>query len=134
MSHVLGDARVDVRAERATLFWLQPDDPSLFEVGRFPIYIWEHARGGHFYGFPHVGWPGVKVARHHSGEFCDPDTVDLPIPGNDDSIRSIELMLAKLADAVLEGRKSLPEQPQPAMRPRSLPPENSPAHMALANA
>ena len=30
----------------------------------------------------------------------DPDTVDLPIPGNDDSIRSIELMLAKLADAV----------------------------------
>src|SRR5262249_43021854 len=29
----------------------------------------------------------------------DPDTVDLPIPGNDDSIRSIELMLAKLADA-----------------------------------
>ena len=25
----------------------------------------------------------------------DPDTVDLPIPGNDDSIRSIELMLAQ---------------------------------------
>src|SRR5437879_3631709 len=58
----------------------------------------------------------------------DPDTVDLPIPGNDDSIRSIELMLAKLADAILEGRKSLPPPPQPAMRPRSLPPENSPAH------
>ena len=34
----------------------------------------------------------------------DPDTVDLPIPGNDDSIRSIELILAKLADAVLEGK------------------------------
>jgi small subunit ribosomal protein S2 len=42
----------------------------------------------------------------------DPDTVDLPIPGNDDSIRSIELMLAKLADAVLEGRASLPPEPQ----------------------
>jgi small subunit ribosomal protein S2 len=41
----------------------------------------------------------------------DPDTVDLPIPGNDDSIRSIELMLAKLADAVLEGRASLPPEP-----------------------
>jgi small subunit ribosomal protein S2 len=38
----------------------------------------------------------------------DPDTVDLPIPGNDDSIRSIELVLAKLADAVLEGRSALP--------------------------
>ncbi len=35
---------------------------------------------------------------------CDPDEVDLPIPGNDDSIRSIELIIAKLADAVLAGR------------------------------
>jgi small subunit ribosomal protein S2 len=31
---------------------------------------------------------------------CDPDQVDLPIPGNDDGIRSIELILAQLADAV----------------------------------
>jgi small subunit ribosomal protein S2 len=48
----------------------------------------------------------------------DPDMVDLPIPGNDDSIRSIDLMLAKLADAVLEGRASLPpEQQSPRGRP-----------------
>ena len=55
----------------------------------------------------------------------DPDTVDLPIPGNDDSIRSIELVLSKLADAVLEGRASLPpEAGQPAqLKPRpSAPP------------
>jgi small subunit ribosomal protein S2 len=55
----------------------------------------------------------------------DPDSVDLPIPGNDDSIRSIELVLAKLADAILEGKKSLPpEQPQPALRPRPAPTGN----------
>jgi small subunit ribosomal protein S2 len=48
----------------------------------------------------------------------DPDTVDLPIPGNDDSIRSIELMLAKLADAILEGRASLPPDHQAAPKPR----------------
>jgi small subunit ribosomal protein S2 len=30
--------------------------------------------------------------------------VDLPIPGNDDSIRSIELIVQQLADAILEGR------------------------------
>jgi small subunit ribosomal protein S2 len=58
----------------------------------------------------------------------DPDTVDLPIPGNDDSIRSIELILARLADAVAEGRAALPpegapgagrgrQQPQPAAAP-----------------
>ncbi len=35
---------------------------------------------------------------------CDPDLIDLPIPGNDDSIRSIELIMQQLADAVLEGR------------------------------
>lgn len=34
----------------------------------------------------------------------DPDVVDLPIPGNDDSIRSIEIVLQQLADAVLEGK------------------------------
>jgi len=33
----------------------------------------------------------------------DPDDVDLPVPGNDDSIRSIELILKLLADAVLAG-------------------------------
>jgi small subunit ribosomal protein S2 len=44
----------------------------------------------------------------------DPDDVDLPIPGNDDSIRSIELVLGKLSDAVLEGKAALPpEPPQP---------------------
>ncbi len=37
---------------------------------------------------------------------CDPDVVDLPIPGNDDSIRSIELIVALLADAVLAGKVS----------------------------
>jgi len=35
---------------------------------------------------------------------CDPDEVDLPIPGNDDSIRSIELIVQLLADAVMAGK------------------------------
>ena len=35
---------------------------------------------------------------------CDPDLVDLPIPGNDDSIRSIELIIRILADAIIEGK------------------------------
>jgi len=48
----------------------------------------------------------------------DPDVVDLPIPGNDDSIRSIELMLNKLSEAVLEGRASLPADQQHLVKPR----------------
>jgi small subunit ribosomal protein S2 len=35
---------------------------------------------------------------------CDPDVVDLPIPGNDDSMRSIELIMKMLSDAVLAGK------------------------------
>ncbi len=40
----------------------------------------------------------------------DPDTIDLPIPGNDDSIRSIRLILDHLADAVKEGKAMVPEE------------------------
>lgn len=36
---------------------------------------------------------------------CDPKLVDLPIPGNDDGIRSIELIVSHLADAVVSGSK-----------------------------
>ncbi len=35
---------------------------------------------------------------------CDPDVVDVPIPANDDAIRSIKLIVGKLADAIYEGR------------------------------
>lgn len=48
----------------------------------------------------------------------DPDTVDLPIPGNDDSIRSIELVLAKMADAILEGKAAIPSDPAQQLKPR----------------
>jgi len=51
----------------------------------------------------------------------DPDDVDLPIPGNDDSIRSIELILARLADAILEGRAALPPDAPSGRPPRGAP-------------
>lgn len=35
----------------------------------------------------------------------DPDFADLPIPGNDDAIRSIDLILGHLADSVEEGKR-----------------------------
>ncbi len=36
---------------------------------------------------------------------CDPDLIDFPIPGNDDAIRAIKLIIGLLADAVVEGRQ-----------------------------
>ena len=35
---------------------------------------------------------------------CDPDLIDYPIPGNDDAIRSIRLISAKMADAIIDGQ------------------------------
>ncbi len=35
----------------------------------------------------------------------DPDKVDFPIPGNDDALKSIRLVISLLVDSILEGRK-----------------------------
>jgi small subunit ribosomal protein S2 len=35
---------------------------------------------------------------------CDPDEIDYAIPGNDDAIRAVKLMVSKIADAIIEGR------------------------------
>ncbi|MBX3449775.1 MAG: 30S ribosomal protein S2 [Planctomycetaceae bacterium] len=50
---------------------------------------------------------GVKVLALLDTD-CNPDMVDLPIPGNDDSIRSIQLVLHHLAAAIMEGKGMLP--------------------------
>lgn len=36
---------------------------------------------------------------------CDPDEIDYVIPGNDDAIRAVRLISAKIADAVLESKQ-----------------------------
>ncbi len=42
---------------------------------------------------------------------CDPDRVDILIPGNDDAIRAIEIVCNRLADSVAEGRALAPRIP-----------------------
>ena len=48
-----------------------------------------------------LGIPVVAIVDTN----CDPDEVDYVIPGNDDAIRAVKLITAKIADAVLEGRQ-----------------------------
>ncbi len=36
---------------------------------------------------------------------CDPDELDFVIPGNDDAIRAVKLIVSKMADAVVEARQ-----------------------------
>ena len=42
---------------------------------------------------------------------CSPEGVDFTIPGNDDAMRAIELYAAGIADAVLDGKASIPDVP-----------------------
>ena len=46
-----------------------------------------------------LGIPVVAIVDTN----CDPDDVDYVIPGNDDAIRAVKLIAAKMADAIIEG-------------------------------
>lgn len=48
-----------------------------------------------------LGIPVVAIVDTN----CDPDEVDFVIPGNDDAIRAVKLLTAKMADAIIEGRQ-----------------------------
>ncbi len=38
---------------------------------------------------------------------CDPDWIDIPIPGNDDALRSVQLLLTSLVDSIVEGKQNM---------------------------
>ncbi|RCX11388.1 SSU ribosomal protein S2P [Anaerobacterium chartisolvens] len=48
-----------------------------------------------------LGIPVVAIVDTN----CDPDEVDYVIPGNDDAIRAVKLIAAKISDAIMEGRQ-----------------------------
>ncbi|HEX6092261.1 MAG TPA: 30S ribosomal protein S2 [Dongiaceae bacterium] len=52
-----------------------------------------------------LGIPVIAVVDTN----CSPDNIDYVIPGNDDAIRSIRLYAQLAAEAVLEGRASVPQ-------------------------
>ena len=43
---------------------------------------------------------------------CDPDEIDYVIPGNDDAIRAVKLIVGAMADAVIEGRQGEQTAPE----------------------
>ncbi len=48
-----------------------------------------------------LGIPVVAIVDTN----CDPDEVDYVIPGNDDAIRAVKLIVSRMADAIIEGRE-----------------------------
>ncbi|HCS52329.1 30S ribosomal protein S2 [Rubinisphaera sp.] len=62
---------------------------------------------------------GIKIVALIDTD-SDPDMVDLPVPGNDDSMRSIRLITTHLSNAIISGKSKLPQDKE-----RSNPAEES---------
>jgi small subunit ribosomal protein S2 len=75
-----------------------PDVLFVVDVGHEKIAIHEAQK---------LGIPVVAVVDTN----CSPDGISYVIPGNDDAMRAIELYAAGIADAVIEGRATLPDVP-----------------------
>jgi small subunit ribosomal protein S2 len=72
-----------------------PDAMFVIDVGHEKIAIHEARK---------LGIPVVAIVDTN----CTPDGIDYVIPGNDDAMRAIQLYAAGIADAVLEGKQSVP--------------------------
>ncbi len=73
-----------------------PDVLFVVDVGHEHIAIHESKK---------LGIPVVAIVDTN----CTPDNVDFVIPGNDDAMRAIQLYASAMADAVLEGKSSVPQ-------------------------
>ncbi len=75
-----------------------PDALFVIDVGHEEIAVSEAKK---------LGIPVIAVVDTN----CSPDGIDYVIPGNDDAMRAITLYTTGIAEAVLEGKASLPEVP-----------------------
>ncbi|HUJ96830.1 MAG TPA: 30S ribosomal protein S2 [Stellaceae bacterium] len=73
-----------------------PDALFVVDVGHENIAIHEAKK---------LGIPVVAIVDTN----CSPDGIDYVIPGNDDAMRAIQLYTVGIADAVLEGKESVPQ-------------------------
>jgi len=75
-----------------------PDVMFVIDVGHEKIAIHEAKK---------LGIPVVAIVDTN----CSPDGIDYVIPGNDDAMRAVQLYATGMADAVIEGRESVPSAP-----------------------
>jgi small subunit ribosomal protein S2 len=75
-----------------------PDAMFVIDVGHEKIAIHEARK---------LGIPVVAIVDTN----CSPDGIDYVVPGNDDAMRAVQLYATGMADAVIEGRESVPSAP-----------------------
>ncbi|MEZ4522494.1 MAG: N-methyl-L-tryptophan oxidase [Thermomicrobiales bacterium] len=74
-NELLSDLQVPLEVWRIVNCYFEPIEPELYEVGKFPIYLFD-APEGTFYGFPHIDGVGLKIGRHDTGRVTTARTID----------------------------------------------------------
>src|SRR5699024_10488690 len=95
----------EVIALRKEMEKLQKNLGGIKEMGRIPdaIFVVDRKKEricvqeAHALGIPLIGICDTN---------CDPEELDYVIPGNDDAIRAVKLIVSKMADAVVEAKQS----------------------------
>ncbi len=97
---ILRDLGIPLTVERNVMFWFAPArHADAFGPDRCPIWMWQYAQDAFiYYGFPAFGREGIKIAHHHSGEECTPETIRREVtPKEVEPVRS--MMARYLPDA-----------------------------------
>jgi sarcosine oxidase len=99
---LLRDLGLPLVVERQVMYWFDPaGGTASFEVGRFPVYIWETADGTQFYGFPAQDGPdgGAKVATFRlKGYETTPENIDRNV--HDDEVERMRAAVRGRVDAL----------------------------------
>jgi sarcosine oxidase len=103
--YFVADLELPLEVERLPVFWFEPTvDPAELSHGRLPVWLIDTAEDGTFYGFPYDPALGLKVSRHHSGEPCEPDSVDRSLHAADvERVRAFSRRTMPAADGPLRG-------------------------------
>ena len=104
LGRLIWDLALPLAVERIPVAWFEPKMPTAeVSVGRLPVWILETPTDGSFYGFPYDPGAGLKVARHHSGEFAtSADDVDRELrPADEERVRAFVRVHVPGADGPL---------------------------------
>lgn len=74
-STMLAELHLPLEVVRKDLFWIDVDQPELFQPDVFPVFA-TASDVGEVYGFPIFRRPGIKMAEHRGGKPTTPQTVD----------------------------------------------------------
>lgn len=95
---LLAELNLPLTVTRQVLLWFEPTaHAEYFAPQHCPIYIYEHESNRIIYGFPNLG-EGVKVGRHHEGEYTPAERVRREVDAAD--IEAMRVILRRVMPTI----------------------------------